>query len=118
MTRPALMFLLIALPLAGCRGGPDVRPYGVPSSGQLVGEAAGRPASFTAPRQGTVWVAGPGRPGSQRYIVYSGLIRAEQTITVDPPNRSLTVNGEHPKSDIESGNTYYQIWFQPAAEDD
>jgi len=97
--------------LTGC--GPQMRPYGVPYGGSLVGEAAGKTASFTAPQQGTVWVAGPGKPGQERYIVYSGLVKAAQSVTVDPEAKTLTVNGEKQKADIAGGNSYYQIWFQP-----
>ena len=27
---------------------------------------------------------------------------------------TLTVNGERQKADIEGGNAYYQLWYQPA----
>ena len=110
-----IMVLAAAVLTGGC--GVSVRPYGVPGAGQLVGEAPGKPASFTAPREGTVWVAGPGRPGQDRYIVYSGLIKAGQTITVDPTTRSVTINGEHPIANIESGNSFYQIWYLATAEE-
>jgi hypothetical protein len=107
------LFLVIAvLGITGC--GPNMRPYGVPFGGSLVGEAAGKAASFTSPRDGTVWVAGPGHPGQDRYIVYSGWIKAGQTITVDPQAHSVTVNGEQQKASLEGGNSYYQIWYQPS----
>ena len=99
---------------AGC--GPNMRPYGVPFGGSLVGEAAGKPASFTAPRDGTIWVAGPGHPGQERYIVYSGWIKAAQTATVDPTSHSITVSGETQKASVEGGNSYYQIWYQASPE--
>src|SRR5579863_6390568 len=93
------LFLVIAvLGITGC--GPNMRPYGVPFGGSLVGEAAGKAASFTAPRDGTAWVAGPGYPGQERYIVYSGWIKAGQTITVDPQAHSVTVNSEQQKASL------------------
>jgi len=106
--------LALAAVSPGC--GPQMRPYGVPYGGSLVGEAAGKTASFTAPREGTVWVAGPGKPGQERYIVFSGLVKAGQSVTVDPQNRTLTVNGEKQKADIGGGESYYQVWFQAAPE--
>ena len=107
--------LAIGFFIIGC--GPNNRPYGVPFKGDLVAEAAGSTASFTAPKNGQIWVAGPGRPGQERYIVFSGLIRSAQTITVDPQKRELTVNGEHQKADIVGGNSYYQIWFAPSPDE-
>lgn len=108
-----VLFMLSLLP--GC--GPQMRPYGVPYGGSLVGEAAGKQASFTAPREGTVWVAGPGKPGQERYIVYSGLVKAGQVVTVDPQSRAVTVNGEKQKAEIVGGGeSYYQVWFQATPE--
>jgi len=101
--------------ISGC--GPNQRPYGVPFRGQLVAEAAGHVASFTAPRYGTIWIAGPGHPGQERYIVFSGLIKSGQTVTVDPQKREVTMDGEKQKSEIVGGNSYYQLWFAPSPED-
>src|SRR6476661_3723042 len=83
--------------ISGC--GPNQRPYGVPVRGQLVAEAAGHAASFTAPKYGTIWVAGPGHPGQERYIVFSGLIKSGQTVTVDPEKHEVTVDGAKQKAD-------------------
>jgi hypothetical protein len=109
------MLLLVCTGTAvGC--GARMKPYGVPFGGSLVGEAAGKAAAFTAPHDGTVWVAGPGRPGQERYIVYSGWIRAGQAIAVDPQAHSISVNNEPQKASVEGGNSYYQIWFEPSTE--
>jgi hypothetical protein len=108
------LLLGCAVVLQGC--GASARPYGVPLMASLVGEAAGKSASFTAPHDGSVWVAGPGHPGQERYIVYSGWIRAGQAIVVDPAARSISVGGEQQKVTIDSGNSYYQIWFEASSD--
>ena len=99
----------------GC--GPNQRPYGVPIKGQLMAEAAGHAASFTAPKYGTIWIAGPGHPGQERYIVFSGLIKSGQTVTVDPTKREVTIDGEKQKADVVGGNSYYQLWYAPTEEE-
>ena len=112
--------VLVAALLVGCIGAVSgcatVRPYGVPLWASLVGEAAGKSASFTAPHDGSVWVAGPGHPGQERYIVYSGWIRAGQAIVVDPASHTILVNSEQQKATIDGGNSYYQIWFQASSD--
>jgi len=100
-----------------CGCGPNQRPYGVPIKGQLMAEAAGHAASFTAPKYGTIWIAGPGHPGQERYIVFSGLIKAGQTVTIDPTKREVTVDGEKQKADVAGGNSYYQLWYAPTEEE-
>src|ERR1700730_13352822 len=107
--------VLLLLFVAGC--GPNQRPYGVPFKGDLVAEAAGKAASFTAPKNGTVWVAGPGHPGQERYIVFSGLIKSAQTITGGPQKQAITIEGERQKAEIAGGNSYYQLWYQPSADE-
>jgi hypothetical protein len=95
------------------------RPNGVPYGGQLVGEAPAQVASFTVPRDGTIWVVGPGHPGDTRYIIYSGLVKMKQVVTVDPQQRILTIDGEKMKAAVvDGGKVYYQIWFQPTPEGD
>jgi hypothetical protein len=101
--------------LAGC--GANKRPYGVPIRGQLVAEAAGHTASFTAPKYGTVWIAGPGHPGEERYIVFSGLIKSGQTVTVDPEKREVLLDAEKQKAQIIGGNSYYQLWYAPSEDE-
>jgi len=109
---PAVILVFL---LAGC--GPNNRPYGVPFKSDLVAEAAGKTASFTAPHNGQIWVAGPGHPGQERYIVFGGLIKFGQTLTVDPQKREVTINGEKQKAEIVGGNSYYQVWFEPSSDD-
>ena len=99
----------LALALSGC-----MRPYGVPPYSQLVAEAPGQMGSFQAPDDGTVYVDGPGRGGPARHIVYSGLIRRGEVVTVDPAGARLTVNGKPADATIEAGRAYYQIWYAPA----
>lgn len=91
------------------------RPYGVPGFSQLVAEAPGQPASFQAPDDGSVYVDGPGRPGQPRHIVYSGLIRRGEILTVDPSTQRLLVNGKQQDVAIAGGqSSYYQVWYQQA----
>jgi hypothetical protein len=93
--------------LSGCS-----RPYGVPGFSQLVAEAPGQTASFQAPDDGTVYVDGPGHPGQARHIVYSGLIRRGEILTVDPNIGKLLINGKPQEATIEGGKSYYQVWYQ------
>ena len=99
--------LLIAL--GGC-----VRPYGVPAWGQLVAEAPAQAASFQAPDDGTIYVDGPGRPGEPRHIAYSGLIRRGEVVTVNPEVGVLTVDNKPIAATIQTGHSFYQIWYAPA----
>lgn len=96
--------------LSGC-----ARPYGVPPFTSLVAEApSGQLASFQAPDDGNVYVDGPGRPGESRHIVYSGLIRRGEVLTVDPSSGKLSLNGKPIDATIETGKVFYQIWYQQA----
>lgn len=108
MNRLCALIATLLLAVAGCTSG---RPNGVPYGGQLVGEAPAQVASFTVPRDGTIWIVGPGHPGETRYIVYSGLVKMKQVVTLDPEARSLTVDGEKIKAAVAPGKVYYQIWF-------
>ena len=99
--------------VSGC-----TRPYGVPGFSQLVAEAPGQPATFQAPDDGSVYVDGPGRPGQARHIVYSGLIRRGEVLTVDPSTQQLLINGKPQNVAIEAGpKSYYQVWYQQASYD-
>jgi hypothetical protein len=107
--------LVLALFVGGC--GPNNRPYGVPFKGDLVAEAAGKTASFTAPHNGQIWIAGPGHPGQERYIVFSGLIKFGQTVTIDMDKHEVTMNSEKQKAEIAGGNSYYQLWYVAGSDD-
>ena len=104
---PALMTIGLMATASGC-----IRPYGVPPYSQLVAEAPGQMASFQAPDDGTVYVDGPGR--SSRHIVYSGLIRRGEVVTVDPQNERLIVNGKPADATIVGGKSFYQVWYASA----
>lgn len=97
--------------LSGC-----ARPYGVPAFTQLVAEApAGQVSSFQAPDDGNVYVDGPGKPGQPRHIVYSGLIRRGEVLTVDQSSGRLLLNGKPLEVTIDTGNhAFYQVWYQEA----
>jgi hypothetical protein len=96
--------------LTGC-----ARPYGVPPLTALVAEAPhGQVASFQAPDDGNVYVDGPGHFGQARHIVYSGLIRRGEILTVDPATGRLSLNGKPLDATIETGNVFYQVWYQQA----
>lgn len=110
---PLLAACGLAALLSGC-----ARPYGVPPFTSLVAEAPnGQVASFQAPDDGNVYVDGPGRPGAPRHIVYSGLIRRGEVLTVDPSNGRLALNGKPLDATIEPGNAFYQVWYQQASYD-
>ena len=99
---------IAALGLAvGC-----AQPYGVPPASQLVAEAPGEAAAFSAPDSGTVYVSGPSSNG-QRHLIYTGWVRLGETITVDPANQRLVVDGKRTEVAIHGGNAAYQIWFKP-----
>jgi hypothetical protein len=104
---PSLMITGLIIIASGC-----MRPYGVPAYSQLVAEAPGQMASFQAPDDGTVYVDGPGK--SSRHIVYSGLIRRGEIVTVDPQNERLIVNGKPADVTIVGGRSFYQVWYAPA----
>lgn len=106
----AAMGLLAAL--AGC-----ARPMGVPPFSQMVAQAPAQVASFQAPDDGTVYIAGPGRWGQSRHLAYSGLVRRGEVITVDPTVGKLSVNGKPQEATIDTGNSYYEIWYQPMRRD-
>jgi hypothetical protein len=100
--------LALAAAMAGC-----ARPDGVPPFSQMVAEAPAQTASFQAPDDGTVYVAGPGRWGQPRHLAYSGLIRRGEVVTVDPTQGHLLVNGKVQEATIETGKSYYQVWYAP-----
>lgn len=107
---PLIAGCSLAALLTGC-----ARPYGVPPLTALVAEApSGQLASFQAPDDGNVYVDGPGRPGAPRHIVYSGLIRRGEILTVDPSSGQLTLNGKPLDATIETGKVFYQVWYQQA----
>lgn len=108
---PALAACGFLTTLSGC-----ARPYGVPAFTQLVAEApAGQTASFQAPDDGSVYVDGPGRPGQPRHIIFSGLIRRGELLTVDPSSGRLLINGKPVDATIETSNhAFYQVWYQEA----
>jgi hypothetical protein len=107
---PLIAGCSLAAMLSGC-----ARPYGVPPLTALVAEApSGQLASFQAPDDGNVYVDGPGRPGAPRHIVYSGLIRRGEILTVDPSSGQLTLNGKPLDATIETGKVFYQVWYQQA----
>lgn len=107
---PAVIAGGFLMTLSGC-----ARPYGVPPFTKLVAEApAGQLASFQAPDDGNVYVDGPGHPGGPRHIVYSGLIRRGEVLTVDPSMGRLSINGKPLDATIETGRVFYQVWYEQA----
>jgi hypothetical protein len=99
------------LMMSGC-----ARPYGVPPFTRLVAEApSGQVASFQAPDDGNVFVDGPGKPGEARHIVFSGLIRRGEILTVDQSSGRLLLNGKPIDATIQNGShSVYQVWYQQA----
>ncbi|HXE56032.1 MAG TPA: hypothetical protein VN541_23605 [Tepidisphaeraceae bacterium] len=116
--------LLASVPLMGVAGllalaAGCVRPYGVPPFTQLVAETPhGQAASFQAPDEGTVWVAGPDLPGNPRHIVFTGLVRRGETVTIDPSAQQLIVDGKPAVASIVGGDhAMYRMWFQAVRHD-
>jgi hypothetical protein len=108
---PYAGLVLLGLGAVAVAGGCGL-PYGVPPFSQLAAEAPGTAASFQAPDEGTVWVVGPSRSGSDRHIVFSGLVRRGEWITVDPIQKRLMVDGKPAEVTIEGGSSHYEIWFK------
>src|SRR5215469_12068834 len=73
---------------AGC-----AQPHGVPGTSSLVAVAPGEAASFRAPKEGTVWVAGPGHGSSKDHVIFSGQIRMGETLSIDPAQNELAIDG-------------------------
>ena len=104
----------LAVILTGCAG----RPVGVPPFSQLVAQAPSQVASFQAPDDGTVYVAGPGHFGQDRHLTYSGLVRRGEIVTVDPVAGKLLINSKLQDATIDTGGkSYYEIWYSPTARD-
>ena len=105
--------LIFTAALSGCAG----KPYGVPPFSQLVAQAPAQVASFQAPDDGTVYVAGPGHGFSDRHLVYSGLVRRGEIVTVDPTAGKLLISSKLQDATIETGKSYYEIWYKPIQRD-
>jgi len=99
--------------LVGCAG----KPIGVPPFSQLVAQAPSQVASFQAPDDGTIYVAGPGHWGQARHLAYSGLVRRGEIVTVDPVAGKLLINSKLQDATIETGKSYYEVWYSPMPRD-
>jgi hypothetical protein len=95
----------LILGAAGC-----APTQGVPPTSSLVAEAPGEAASFRAPREGTVWVAGPG--GDKDHLIFSGQMHLGETLSIDPAQNQLVLDGHTMVAAVHSGSSY-RIWFQP-----
>ena len=85
---------------------------GVPGTSSLVAEAPGEAASFRAPREGTVWVAAQAQGHGGGHVVFSGQIHPGETLSVDPAEKEIALDGHKQVAAIHDGAPY-QIWFQP-----
>jgi hypothetical protein len=113
-TTLTLVAIGIFAALAGCAG----RPVGVPPFSHLVAQAPSQVASFQAPDDGTVYIAGPGHWGEDRHLTYSGLVRRGEIVTVDPVAGKLLINSKLQDATIDTGKkSYYEIWYSPMARD-
>jgi hypothetical protein len=106
--RLGALISLGALAAMGC-----AQPRGVPATSSLVAQAPGQAASFRAPREGTVWVAGPDH--GNRHLIFSGQIHPGETLTVDPAHGQLVLDGERMGATVEGGNATYEVWYKPRA---
>ena len=113
----AALFTILSMVLIAAGSG-CVRPYGVPPFSQLVAQApGGQVASFAAPDEGTVYVAGPGRPGQERHIMYTGVVHRGETLTLDPPHDQLLVDGKIVPASVADAREGYTVWFHAVPHD-
>ena len=117
----AVTVLAACLVLAGCAGNLGAganRDDGqagsagaakVPQDARRVAEATGSRLIHRPLREGTVYVV----DGESNKVVYTGPVRANANVVVDPAANALTVNDQQvkPKSKLEVGRTY-QLYFR------
>ena len=107
--------MLIGAVAAGCGVS---RPYGVPPFSALVAQAPhGQTASFAAPDEGTVYVAGPGAPGGPGHLVFTGVLHRGETVTLDPPGNTLLVDGKTVPASVHDTHEGYTMWFHAVPHD-
>jgi hypothetical protein len=120
---PVALGASMLLGLAGCASqdldepmATDSRPvagdtrHDVPAGATLIKEGH-EPLLYQAPSDGTVWVYN----ASDKRLVYTGAIRAGQTVHVDPDHDFVLMNGQKVVDMKMDDFDRHQILFAPAA---
>jgi hypothetical protein len=68
--------------------------------GQLAVETGQGPVSYVAPQDGTIYVYG----GKDNNLVYSGPIKKGETLSVEPKEKRLMIDGRVISSSLDTGN--------------
>ena len=81
----------------------------VPQDARRVSEATGSRLIHRPLREGTVYVV----DGETKKVIYTGPVRANANVVVDPAANAVTVNDQQvkPKTKLEVGRTY-QLYFK------
>jgi hypothetical protein len=118
----AVTVLALALAATGCSnsggdaskrddttGGSASSSKKLPQDARRVAEATGGRLIHRPLREGTVYVV----DGSNEKVIYSGPVRANSNVVVDPAANAITVNDQQVKPSVrlETGRTY-RLYFQ------
>ena len=117
----AVTVLAACLGAAGCAGNGGGAAKGddgqvgsagqtrVPQDARRVAEATGSRLIHRPLREGTVYVV----DGETNKVLFSGPVRANSNVVVDPAANAVTVNDQQvkPKSKLEPGRTY-RLYFR------
>jgi hypothetical protein len=105
ITSMALSVLPVAL-AAGCAS--QERRAEIPSGAQVVAEGNNK-ISYTAPRDGTVWVFNQGNGNME----YSGRVMRGDMVVVDPDKDKIFVNGKDVNDKPMTTLDQKRIFFDP-----
>lgn len=88
----------------------SARPARVPEDARRVSEATGSRLVHRPLREGMIYVV----DGQTNKVIYSGPVRANANVVVDPAANAITVNDQEVKSAprLEPGRTYRLFFLQ------
>ena len=91
-------------------GAGSTRPARVPEDARRVSEATGSRLIHRPLREGTIYVV----DGQTNKVIYSGPVRANANVVVDPAANAITVNDQEVKGTprLEPGRTYRLFFLQ------
>jgi hypothetical protein len=99
-----------AVYLSGCAKLPQTT--GLPGGAVLVTETPDFKAGFTAPADGTIYIY---NRGDKNYLRYSGPIKKDAVLTIDPEANTVTVDGKPLEVTVPAGGNHYQVYFRSAS---